>query len=80
MKNGKHPAFPIVNDDGIPSGLHHADSTSITGLTKFEFIATRILQGINAGGGLGTNKDKVRNAVEQTKLLLKEAEKGDWFD
>lgn len=66
MENSEYPAFPIYENNGLP-----------TGLTKLEYASIMAMQGLLANEKIYEDKyesDIVKSAVSKAKALLLELE------
>ena len=77
MSNGNTPAFPVIEESKSEqyNGATHMTGTAVSlGLTKREYIAALLLQGVLAQGGYPDDY-AVSKAVRVTDELLAELEK-----
>jgi hypothetical protein len=74
VSKGKDPAFPRT-----PANFRDRHGTAMvanpaSGLTKREFMATMLLQGILASGGGGEKDKKIAAAIDYADFLLADLE------
>ena len=72
MKNANKPIHPIYIDERI-SFIYPSEDYPV-GLTKREYMATKILAGIMSDGHDYTRAERVRDAIKLTDELLLQLE------